>query len=121
MAPPTRRALGAWERHWQRLVTAWAGVTDNNQRYFAIGGNDGTNDLAVNAVYNPTTNSWTTLAPMPTARMNIQAASIGGLLYVPGGYLASSDTFVSIHEAYDIARNTWGQLRRRSRSSCQGR
>ena len=84
-----------------------AGVTDNNQRYFAIGGNDGTNDLAVNAVYNPTTNSWTTLAPMPTARMNIQAAHLSGLLYVPGGYLASSDTFVSIHEAYDIARNTW--------------
>ena len=39
--------------------------------------------------------------------MNVQAAALGGLLYVPGGYLASSQTILSVHEAYDIVRNVW--------------
>lgn len=84
-----------------------ASATDNSLRYFAIGGNQGTNDLAVNEVYDSIANRWTTLAPMPTARMNIQAADVDGVIYVPGGYLRSSRTFLNVHEAYNIAHNTW--------------
>jgi type VII secretion-associated serine protease mycosin len=84
-----------------------AGVSDNNLRYFAIGGNNGGADLARNEVYDPTTDSWTTLAPMPSARMNMQAAAVDGVVYVPGGYSLSSDANLAVHEAYDIASNTW--------------
>jgi type VII secretion-associated serine protease mycosin len=84
-----------------------AGVTDNHRRYFAIGGNDGAYDSHLNEVYDPVTDSWAALAPMPTARMNIQAASVGDVLYVPGGFMGSSGAYVSVHEAYDIASNTW--------------
>ena len=35
----------------------FAGVTDNNQRYFAIGGNDLYNDLVLNEAYDPATDS----------------------------------------------------------------
>lgn len=87
-----------------------AGVTEDNQRYFAIGGNDGADDLALNEVYDPVTDLWTPLAPMPTARMNIQAAAVGGHLYVPGGYLGSSGIILGVHEAYDIAHNAWSTV-----------
>ena len=64
--------------------------------------------LANLEAYDPVSNSWTTLAPMPTARSAAGAGVVNGILYVIGGAIDSS-TIVSVAtvEAYDPATNTW--------------
>ncbi|MCB2408048.1 Kelch repeat-containing protein [Hymenobacter lucidus] len=54
--------------------------------------------------FNPATNAWTDLAPMPDARQTYGAA-VNGKLYAVGGYNGLVNS-AQIH-AYDIATNTW--------------
>src|SRR5437667_37308 len=49
----------------------------------------------------PGSGSWTTKAPMPTARCGAAGAAVGGLLYVVGGNGSATV------EAYDPATDTW--------------
>ncbi len=55
---------------------------------------------------NTRTGVWTTLAPVPTARLQAQAYHYNGKIYYIGGYTAAgaSSPLVSI---YNIATNTW--------------
>jgi N-acetylneuraminic acid mutarotase len=48
--------------------------------------------------------SWTSMAAMPTARMNLNLAEVGGKLYAIGGHLAPAYT---INEEYNPVTNTW--------------
>ena len=63
-------------------------------------------------VYDPATDSWSTRAPMPTARSGLNTATLNGIVYTAGGevqddkYLAAFRAF----EAYDPASDTWWQL-----------
>ena len=41
--------------------------------------------FATAQVYHPRTDSWTTAAPMPTARWNVTAVALGGRIYTIGG------------------------------------
>ncbi len=56
-------------------------------------------------VYDPATDTWTTKAPMPTARRLGGTGVINGRLHVVGGQSASG--FVGTHEVYDPATDTW--------------
>lgn len=74
------------------LLTPRAGVTslDANGCLFLIGGEGNEADpmgvFDLNEVYNPATNSWQSLPPLPTAMHGITgAAFLDGLIYVPGG------------------------------------
>jgi hypothetical protein len=66
---------------------------------YAVGGNNATGVLATVEAYDPTTNTWTTMAPMPTARAALGGDVVGGLLYAVGGYygagigLATNEAF----------------------------
>jgi N-acetylneuraminic acid mutarotase len=60
-------------------------------------------------IYDPATDTWTTGASMPTPRMGLVAATVGGKLYAIGG---ATDGFQSPNatgtvEVYDPATNTW--------------
>ena len=59
-------------------------------------------------VYDPTTNTWETLAPMPTGRSGIAGAVVNGCLYVFGGEGARrpGGTF-NENEVYDPRTNSW--------------
>ena len=58
--------------------------------------------------YDPVSNSWTTLAAMPTARSSAGAGVVNGILYVIGGAIDSSTAVpVATVEAYDPTTNTW--------------
>lgn len=71
--------------------------------------------------YDPATDSWTALAPMPTPRGAGQAAELGGKIYVLGGAHSNKpddpgapispgspeQLVVGTVEAYDPATNTW--------------
>lgn len=50
--------------------------------------------------------TWSTGAPMPTARTEVTGATLDGTIYVVGGFI-SNGTHVALVEAYDTANNTW--------------
>ena len=57
--------------------------------------------------YNPTSQTWTTLAPMPDPVFNLAAAmGVDGLIYAFGG-TGISTVGQSLVQAYNPATNTW--------------
>jgi N-acetylneuraminic acid mutarotase len=84
----------------------WVSTASDGQRFYAIGGWSEAN-LAVNEVYDPTTQAWMALASMPAARYaGTGAQVIGTKLYVAGGspgYPAMSNSLF----IYDILANSW--------------
>jgi N-acetylneuraminic acid mutarotase len=56
--------------------------------------------------YGPATNTWTTKAPIPTARFAHVAATVDGIIYVVGGF-GDDPAAPTPTEAYDPATNTW--------------
>lgn len=57
--------------------------------------------------YNPATNTWTTKAPMPTARRGLGVAVVGGILYAVGGEVSGGSHPLATLQAYNPATNTW--------------
>ena len=60
---------------------------------------------ASNEVYNPVDNTWSTAAPLPTARGAGVGFAINGKGYVVGGYDGTS--VLGTNEEYDPATDTW--------------
>ena len=58
--------------------------------------------------YNPGSNTWATMAPMPTARYQGAAASVGGQVYVAGGWGPSVP--YNVLEAYNPVSKFWTSL-----------
>jgi hypothetical protein len=68
-------------------------------------------------VYDPSTDTWQTKQPMPTARADLQASVVNGQIYLVGGkgqlYLAdgiSRDRFnltINLNEVYNVANDSW--------------
>jgi len=65
--------------------------------------------------YDPVTNTWATLAPMPTARAGAAGAVVDNAIYVIGGRTVSTGGpciggAISVVERYDIDTNTWSTV-----------
>jgi len=78
---------------------------------YVIGGRTGATpssggQLSANEAYNPGTNTWATLAPLPTAVSDAAALSFGGKIYVFGG-IGAGNVMQSLVQIYDIATNSW--------------
>jgi N-acetylneuraminic acid mutarotase len=56
-----------------------------------------------------TVDSWTTLAPMPTARQQLGVATVDGKIFAIGGRNDWINRYLDINEMYDPATNTWVQ------------
>jgi N-acetylneuraminic acid mutarotase len=78
-----------------------------DEKLYVIGGRPTgkSSNLNVNEVFDPKSNSWTTLAPMPTERGGIAAAAVNGEIYVFGG--ESPDTTFNAVEKYSPQKNVW--------------
>jgi N-acetylneuraminic acid mutarotase len=63
------------------------------------------NNFATLETYSPETNTWTTLAPMPTARGGLSTGVLGGKLYAFGGEYRGG--FFDASEEYTPSTNTW--------------
>jgi len=78
-------------------------------KIFVFGGGTGTPSApsVTNEVdmYDPQTNTWTTLAPMPTARASLVAGHSGNLVFAMGGTNGASA--LNVNEVYDISGNSW--------------
>ena len=78
-------------------------------RLYAFGGRIGTyaHNTGYADAYDPATDTWSELSPMPTARSGIAAALLDGQIYVIGGE-SPRGAFTQV-EAYDPAANRWSQ------------
>ena len=107
-------APAVWSEWSERLQRRIAGlrqlsgmaITGADGRIYAIGGFDSTSNATVEA-YDTTTNVWTTVAPMPTARYGLAAATgPDGRIYAIGGVDGGSNILATV-EAYDTTTNVW--------------
>ena len=72
----------------------------------AIGGESSQGVLGTVEVFNPEANQWSGLADKPLPVTDVSAAVLGGLIYIPGGRLASG-AMTSIVEVYDPRKEQW--------------
>ncbi len=90
--------------------TGLAAATGLDGRIYAIGGcltSDGYTGLNTVEVYNPATNSWSSAAPMPTARTGLAAVTgPDGRIYAIGGYNFMGGHFNAV-EVYNPLTNSW--------------
>ena len=76
-----------------------------NGKIYAIGGDRFKN---TNREYNPKTNTWKIVEPMPTARQHIDCGVYGNNIYIIGG-LTSWQNITTKNESYDTQTNTWSE------------
>ncbi|MEZ4860242.1 MAG: S8 family serine peptidase [Caldilineaceae bacterium] len=93
-----------------------AGVGVLNDKIYVVGGNSLSYDYgyydvwqyATVFVYDPNANSWSEMAPLPSAYSGMAVAAANGKLFAFGGYddqgFSSADTYM-----YDPATNTWSK------------
>ncbi len=99
------------------VARAQAAVAVAQDKIYLIGGSTGQTTGAVEA-YDPETDTWTLLSPMPTARQGATALTrdarihvLGGQSRVPRGTSSLGDFEPqNVHEVYDIASDTWSAL-----------
>ncbi len=99
-------------------ATPWGnfGIGVVNGILYVVGGTccsrgSGSHIFATVEAYDPTTNTWTTKAPMLTPRRNLAVGVANQVLHAVGGWRDVSgenfDVPVSVVEAYDPIRNAW--------------
>ncbi len=74
------------------------------------GGGDDFKSLDLSEVYDPKTDQWSPLAPMPTLRSGALAATLGDVIYVMGGGFKKTDgrfKFLTTVEAYFPKEDRW--------------
>ncbi|MBV9848563.1 MAG: hypothetical protein JO250_02630 [Armatimonadetes bacterium] len=90
-------------------VAAALGPDGNIYVFGGVSGPNNTPTLNTAEAYNPATNTWSTKAPMPTAR-SAMAAETGadGRIYVYGGYNPNPElSNLAVTEIYDPRTDTW--------------
>lgn len=90
----------------------WVGIAVVENKIYAIGGDSGNWEVGiaptnVNEVYDPATDTWETLTPMPTPRMNLEANVVNGKIYVIGGGQRAPNNNFDVNEVYDPETDTW--------------
>ncbi len=104
--------LGQWTGK-ASLPTARSevGVTAAGGLVYSIGGKtDGSGLISTVSTYNPTTDTWANVAPLPgPARDHIGAASVNGKVYAIGGLTGWPGPSTNLLYVYDPATNAWTQ------------
>jgi N-acetylneuraminic acid mutarotase len=62
--------------------------------------------VGTHEVYDPASNTWTRLEPLPTPRNHLGAAVVDGRIHVVGGRVGGNFT-MTVHEIYDPATGVW--------------
>jgi hypothetical protein len=84
-------------------------ATGSDGRIYALGG-DGFSDIGQTVeAYDPSTDTWTPVAPMSIRRVRLAAVSGAGKIYALGGYVADVVGINSV-EVYDPVTNAWSAV-----------
>jgi DNA-binding CsgD family transcriptional regulator len=107
-ASPTPVVISSRWQELAELPTARSGlaVAVYENQIYAIGGETGTEVTGLTEQYNVTTNTWLTLPSKPVPVADINAAVIGGKIYIPGGRLTTGE-MTDVLESYDPKLNLW--------------
>src|SRR5438477_489784 len=88
------------------------GVGVVNGKVYAVGGTNSVTssgtDFSVVEAYDPVSNTWSTKAPIPTARHTLGAGVVNEMLYAVGGHNGAN--VVSTVEAYDPESDSWTEV-----------
>ncbi|MDP9343953.1 MAG: hypothetical protein M3Q23_18050 [Actinomycetota bacterium] len=110
--PAGASGLGSWTSAASMPTprAALAAAVGSDDRIYALGGccDSVTGDLlATNEAYDPSTNTWSSAAPMPTPRDFFAAApDPAGHIYAIGGCCTGGSDFTAT-DVYDPSTNTW--------------
>ena len=92
------------------MPTAWGDLSVGvaNGIVYAIGGFDTlSHPVATVEAYDPSTDQWSTVAPLPTARARRAVAVVNGIVYAIGGFAAQSyDVCCGAAGAASVATST---------------
>jgi DNA-binding CsgD family transcriptional regulator len=105
--PPTPTQRIQWLQLPGLPTPRWGlAVVNYENQLYTIGGE--TRQGVSNAVekFNPQSNTWINLNPIPNPVTDVRAASIGGLIYVPGGKSASGIP-TDVNQIYDPDADQW--------------
>lgn len=105
-------AKNAWtERSPMPTPRGALAVVEHQGKLYAIGGYDGSNNIAALEVYDPATDSWGTKPPLPTPRDHLTAAVVRGQIYAIGGRLNGNHSQnLPVVEAYDPRTDRWTRV-----------
>jgi len=81
----------------------------NGEIYFITGFDETRNAVSDVEAYNPTTNTWRSVAALPALLHHANAAGANGRIYVVGGLSDASFDAVGLTYEYDPATNVWTQ------------
>jgi DNA-binding CsgD family transcriptional regulator len=81
-------------------------VTAYENHVYAIGGETALGVTGLMEIYDPASNVWTKLTQKPVPVTDINAAVIGGRIYVPGGRTTSGAVTATL-DIYDPRLDTW--------------
>jgi uncharacterized protein (TIGR03437 family) len=89
------------------------GTVDNRIQVFGGEGNSGTPEgtFAQNEEYDPASNTWRTLAPMPTPRHGLYGITIGRSIFVPSGGPRAGANYTDVHEVFFLPPQAPPQIR----------
>jgi N-acetylneuraminic acid mutarotase len=76
-----------------------------NGKIYLIGGDSGANASSVNEVYDPQTDMWTTMSPLPDAVSVYASAVVNDKIYVIGGFTGNGSSYLT--QIYSPAADTW--------------
>ncbi len=85
-------------------------VASDGQYAYIVGGYDGSALTTAGYRYNPIANSYTAIAPSPTATASSAAVYLDGKIYKIAGSTDGSGTPSNVVEAYNIAGNNWSTV-----------
>ena len=97
---------------WKQVAPLSAGkrtfatAVSYEDKIYVFGG-VGPEETDTSEVYNPVTNTWSLIAPMPTSRYLVSATVLNNKIYLVGGIDASTRNATDITEVYDPATDTW--------------
>ena len=90
----------------------WFAITTYQNKIYTLGGRsgwpqeNGTIHSNANEVYDPSTDTWQILSPMPTNISDINANVVNGKIYMIGGVNRQFPS-LSVNEMYDITKDKW--------------
>jgi subtilisin family serine protease len=108
--PAAQRDIGD---SWETMAPLPAGrvfnavVADGNGYVYVIGGTSdagGATATNTNYRYDTSSNTWSTMAPMPASLMSVNGVEVNNKIYIPGD-ATTATTYV-----YDIATNSWSNI-----------
>jgi DNA-binding CsgD family transcriptional regulator len=81
-------------------------IVNHENRIFTIGGKGEGGISGKVERFDPRTNEWIELPPKPTPVVDVQAAVIGGMIYVPGGFIEDEGP-INVLEVFNPQTGSW--------------